>query len=82
MPARVPEGVRSWYAEGDPVLIYARELVNSGGLAGMKLSGSTRRFARMRTKQRVLRWKARCPIRKPRSTSPMREGVIKPCREK
>ena len=27
----VPDGVRSWYAEGDPVLIYARELVNSGG---------------------------------------------------
>jgi TPP-dependent pyruvate/acetoin dehydrogenase alpha subunit len=24
------ESARSWYAEGDPVLIYARELVNSG----------------------------------------------------
>jgi pyruvate dehydrogenase E1 component alpha subunit len=26
----VPENVRSWYAEGDPVLLYARELVSSG----------------------------------------------------
>jgi pyruvate dehydrogenase E1 component alpha subunit len=25
-----PENVRSWYVEGDPVLIYARELVQSG----------------------------------------------------
>jgi acetoin:2,6-dichlorophenolindophenol oxidoreductase subunit alpha len=29
----VPEPVRSWYAEGDPVLIFARELVESGGLS-------------------------------------------------
>jgi TPP-dependent pyruvate/acetoin dehydrogenase alpha subunit len=28
--AGCPENVRSWYAEGDPVLIYARELVQSG----------------------------------------------------
>jgi TPP-dependent pyruvate/acetoin dehydrogenase alpha subunit len=28
----VPEPVRSWYAEGDPVLIFARELVESGSL--------------------------------------------------
>ncbi len=27
------EGARSWYAEGDPVLIYARELVKSGGFS-------------------------------------------------
>ena len=27
----VPERVRSWYAEGDPVLIFARELVETGG---------------------------------------------------
>jgi TPP-dependent pyruvate/acetoin dehydrogenase alpha subunit len=26
----VPENVRSWYAEGDPVLSYARELVSNG----------------------------------------------------
>ena len=26
----VPEHCRSWYAEGDPVLVYARELVKSG----------------------------------------------------
>jgi TPP-dependent pyruvate/acetoin dehydrogenase alpha subunit len=29
----VPEPVRSWYAEGDPVLIFARELVENGGLS-------------------------------------------------
>jgi pyruvate dehydrogenase E1 component alpha subunit len=27
----VSESARTWYAEGDPVLIYARELVSSGG---------------------------------------------------
>jgi len=32
-PSPVPEKVRSWYAEGDPVLIFARELVNKGGLS-------------------------------------------------
>jgi len=30
--AAVPEAVRSWYAEGDPVLIFARELVKDGGI--------------------------------------------------
>ena len=29
----VPDKVRSWYAEGDPVLVYARELVKSGGFS-------------------------------------------------
>jgi acetoin:2,6-dichlorophenolindophenol oxidoreductase subunit alpha len=29
-PSSVPDNVRTWYAEGDPVLIYARELVKSG----------------------------------------------------
>ena len=29
----VPENVRSWYAEGDPVLLYARELVEQGGVS-------------------------------------------------
>jgi len=29
----VAENARSWYAEGDPVLIYARELVASGGFS-------------------------------------------------
>jgi acetoin:2,6-dichlorophenolindophenol oxidoreductase subunit alpha len=29
----VPEKVRSWYAEGDPVLLYARELVEQGGVS-------------------------------------------------
>ena len=28
-PSGVPDAVRSWYAQGDPVLIYARELVES-----------------------------------------------------
>jgi TPP-dependent pyruvate/acetoin dehydrogenase alpha subunit len=28
-PSGVPEAVRSWYTEGDPVLIYARELVEN-----------------------------------------------------
>jgi acetoin:2,6-dichlorophenolindophenol oxidoreductase subunit alpha len=32
-PSAVPEKVRSWYAEGDPVLIYARELVKNGGVS-------------------------------------------------
>ena len=32
-PSAVPESVRSWYAEGDPVLIFARELVKSGGVS-------------------------------------------------
>jgi TPP-dependent pyruvate/acetoin dehydrogenase alpha subunit len=32
-PSNVPENVRTWYAEGDPVLIYARELVKNGGLS-------------------------------------------------
>jgi pyruvate dehydrogenase E1 component alpha subunit len=27
----VPERVRSWYVEGDPVLAFARELVENGG---------------------------------------------------
>ena len=31
-PSGVSDTVRSWYAEGDPVLIYARELVKSGGV--------------------------------------------------
>jgi pyruvate dehydrogenase E1 component alpha subunit len=30
--AAVPDAVRSWYAEGDPVLIFARELVKDGGV--------------------------------------------------
>ncbi len=29
----VPEKMRSWYAEGDPVLLYARELVEQGGVS-------------------------------------------------
>ena len=29
----VPESARSWYSEADPVLIYARELVKSGGFS-------------------------------------------------
>jgi len=29
----VPENVRSWYADGDPVFIYARDLVKSGGVS-------------------------------------------------
>ncbi len=29
----VPDKVRTWYDEGDPVLIYARELVKSGGFS-------------------------------------------------
>ncbi len=29
----VPDAVRSWYAEGDPVLIFARELVKEGGVS-------------------------------------------------
>ncbi len=29
----VPDKVRSWYAEGDPVLIYARELIKDGGFS-------------------------------------------------
>jgi pyruvate dehydrogenase E1 component alpha subunit len=29
----VPENARAWYAEGDPVLIYARELVKNGGFS-------------------------------------------------
>ena len=29
----VPENVRSWYAEGDHVLLYARELVEQGGVS-------------------------------------------------
>ena len=29
----MPENVRSWYAEGDPVLLYARELVEQGGVS-------------------------------------------------
>ena len=32
-PRAVPDAVRSWYAEGDPVLIYARELVESKGFS-------------------------------------------------
>jgi acetoin:2,6-dichlorophenolindophenol oxidoreductase subunit alpha len=32
-PGRVPEGVRAWYAEDDPVLIFARELVERGGVS-------------------------------------------------
>jgi pyruvate dehydrogenase E1 component alpha subunit len=32
-PSPVPEKVRQWYAEGDPILIYARELVKDGGLS-------------------------------------------------
>jgi acetoin:2,6-dichlorophenolindophenol oxidoreductase subunit alpha len=31
-PGAVAETARSWHAEGDPLLIYARELVQSGGL--------------------------------------------------
>ena len=29
----MPEKMRSWYAEGDPVLLYARELVEQGGVS-------------------------------------------------
>ena len=29
----VPDAVRSWYAQGDPVLIFARELVKEGGVS-------------------------------------------------
>ena len=29
----VPEKVRSWYEEGDPVLLYARELIEQGGVS-------------------------------------------------
>jgi acetoin:2,6-dichlorophenolindophenol oxidoreductase subunit alpha len=29
----LPGSVRSWYAEGDPVLLFARELVESGGVS-------------------------------------------------
>jgi acetoin:2,6-dichlorophenolindophenol oxidoreductase subunit alpha len=29
----VPENVRSWYAEGDPILIFARELAKSAGVS-------------------------------------------------
>ncbi len=32
-PSTVPENVRSWYAEGDPIFIFARELVKSGGFS-------------------------------------------------
>ena len=32
-PGAVPENVRSWYAEGDPILIFARELVKSAGVS-------------------------------------------------
>ena len=32
-PSPVPENVRSWYAEGDPVFIFARELVKNGGVS-------------------------------------------------
>jgi pyruvate dehydrogenase E1 component alpha subunit len=32
-PSGVPDNVRSWYAEGDPVLIFARELVETGGFS-------------------------------------------------
>jgi TPP-dependent pyruvate/acetoin dehydrogenase alpha subunit len=32
-PGPVPETVRSWYAEGDPIFIFARELVKSGGVS-------------------------------------------------
>jgi pyruvate dehydrogenase E1 component alpha subunit len=32
-PSTVPDAVRSWYAEGDPVLIFARELVKDGGVS-------------------------------------------------
>jgi len=32
-PSPVPENVRSWYADGDPVFIFARELVKSGGVS-------------------------------------------------
>ncbi len=30
--SQVPEKARSWYAEGDPILIFARELVSNGGI--------------------------------------------------
>ena len=29
----MPEPVHSWYAEGDPVLIFARELLENGGMS-------------------------------------------------
>lgn len=32
-PSGVAENARSWYAEGDPVLIFARELVEGGGVS-------------------------------------------------
>jgi pyruvate dehydrogenase E1 component alpha subunit len=32
-PSGVPQNVRSWYVEGDPVLIFARELVEKGGVS-------------------------------------------------
>jgi pyruvate dehydrogenase E1 component alpha subunit len=31
--SKVPENFRSWYTEGDPVLVYARELENSGAVS-------------------------------------------------
>ena len=33
-PSPVPENVRQWHTDGDPILIYARELVKSGGVTG------------------------------------------------
>lgn len=32
-PSGVPETARSWYAQGDPVLIFARELAKDGGFS-------------------------------------------------
>ena len=44
----VPEAARPWYAEGDPVLIYARELVKTGGFTRdeiERLDGEVRKEA-------------------------------------
>ena len=32
-PGAVPENVRSWYAEGDPIFVFARELVKTAGVS-------------------------------------------------
>src|SRR5207249_8792085 len=56
----VPEKVRSWYAEGDPVLLYARELIEQGGVSRDEIQQLDAEVRKDLMRRRALRWKARC----------------------
>ena len=74
--------MRSWYAEGDPVLIFARELVKNGGVSRDEIQRLDETVCK--EADAAARFALESPLPDPKAALNllMQEEVIKPWRKK